>query len=678
MAYIALYRKWRPKNFEDVVGQSHITETLQKAIDTDKVAHAYLFSGPRGTGKTSTAKIFARAMNCVHGPTSHPCNECEVCRHILQGESMDVVEIDAASNRSIEDIRTLRETIKFMPAEGHKKIYIIDEVHMLTTEAFNALLKTLEEPPAHVIFILATTEPERIPMTILSRCQRYEFRRITSQDIAKRLLYVAGQEHIDLTKGAAHILAVQADGGMRDALSMLDQCVSNTEGTIDEKLVRDLLGLIGRDWLFSLTDAVFAGKGAVIIKAVDDVVRMGKEPQVLLTEVLEHLRAIMLYQADSQTDTLAAYADSMNELAAQAKKMTPERVFAILNVLQQALLSAKNSPVPRVAVEMGLLMASRTQDTGQPALERQAVRAVPEDVLDRLTRLEQAVFQNGSTAVKPKAQEYIPLPEEEEGPAGFTEEAVPFPDEEYTASSSSSVPEVQHTVAVKTTNNKKNSASVSPHTAAMPNTSAPSAAPAAAASPAKAVHVAAYQTIWQQMCAILDKEKKKAVLSCIRNGRVVYIGEGRVIVAFKTAFMVKRANREDYFKFVDAALSSLLEGTVHMTGYLEGDDELAAYEKKNSKQGINNHPAVSQPDVSKSAEKREEMPAANRSPQEKEEKTTDSLHTQAQPLSSAAPEPQEPKLMPATVEDMSQEERALLEPLLKTVGDCNIYIEDKK
>lgn len=676
MAYIALYRKWRPKNFEDVVGQSHITETLQKAIDTDKVAHAYLFSGPRGTGKTSTAKIFARAMNCVHGPTSHPCNECEVCRHILQGESMDVVEIDAASNRSIEDIRTLRETIKFMPAEGHKKIYIIDEVHMLTTEAFNALLKTLEEPPSHVIFILATTEPERIPMTILSRCQRYEFRRITSRDIAKRLLYVAEQEHIDLTKGAAHILAVQADGGMRDALSMLDQCVSNTEGTIDESLVRDLLGLIGRDWLFSLTDAVFAGKGAVIIKAVDDVVRMGKEPQVLLTEVLEHLRAIMLYQADSQTDTLAAYADSMKELAAQAKKMTPERVFAILNVLQQALLSAKNSPVPRVAVEMGLLMASRTLDTAQPAVDGQAVRAVPEDVLDRLTRLEQAVFQNGRTPVKPKTQEYIPIPEEEDRPAGFTEEAVPFPDEEYTASPAPVVPEVQHTSSPQTANGKKAPDSVSPHPAVKPNAAAPTAAPAVSG-PAKAVHTEAYQTIWQQMCAVLDKEKKKAVLSCIRNGRVVYIGEGRVIVAFKTAFMVKRANREDYFKFVDAALSSILEGTVHMTGYLEGDEELAAYEKKNSKQGIANQTAVSQDKVSKPVEKTENLPAANSSSPEKIGNEADSLSVQ-QPAVSAPPAQQESKLMPATVEDMSQEERALLEPLLKTVGDCNIYIETKK
>lgn len=668
MAYVALYRKWRPKNFEDVVGQAHITETLQKAIDTDKVAHAYLFSGPRGTGKTSTAKIFARAMNCVHGPTSHPCNECEVCRHILQGESMDVVEIDAASNRSIEDIRTLRETIKFMPVEGHKKIYIIDEVHMLTTEAFNALLKTLEEPPAHVIFILATTEPERIPMTILSRCQRYEFRRITSQDIAKRLLYVAGQEHIDLTKGAAHILAVQADGGMRDALSMLDQCVSNTEGTIDETLVRNLLGLIGRDWLFSLSDALFDGKGAVIIKAVDDVVRMGKEPQVLLTEVLEHLRAIMLYQADSQTDTLAAYADSMNELANQAKKLTPERVFAVLQVLQQALLSAKNSPVPRVAVEMGLLMASRTLPVGAVVpTEKQTPSADLTNILDRLTRLEQIVSQ-GKEVHAPKQEEYIPLPEENTVSSKLIDEAVPFPDEEY----------ISHAEPVMPVSPKAVSAKTLPET--VPNGAASQAedtsktASAAAVSPAKPVSTTAYQTIWQNMCAILDKEKKKAVLSCIRNGRVAYIGEGLVIVAFKTAFMVKRANREDYFKFVDAALSSLLEGSVHMIGYLEGDDELAAYEKKNSKSGISSPPAVAQKDISDIVGKSHDDSADSGMLPKKDTEPAALPRIQH----AAVQEKQEAKLVPATIADMSQEERDVLEPLLKTVGDCNIYIENKK
>lgn len=662
MAYIALYRKWRPKSFEDVVGQSHITETLQKAIDTDKVAHAYLFSGPRGTGKTSTAKIFARAMNCVHGPTSHPCNECEICRHILSGESMDVVEIDAASNRSIEDIRTLRETIKFMPAEGRKKIYIIDEVHMLTTEAFNALLKTLEEPPSHVVFILATTEPERIPMTILSRCQRYEFRRITSSDIAGRLLYVAEQEHIDLTKGAAHILAVQADGGMRDALSMLDQCVSNADGLIDESLVRDLLGLIGRDWLFSLSDAVFHGQGHIIIKAVDDVIRMGKEPQIILTELVEHLRAIMLYQADPQTDTLAAYADSMTQLAAQAQGVTAEQVFAVLHILQQAMMTAKNSPVPRVAVEMGLLMASRPEPSGTSLAGPVQPAAVPEAVLTRLLKLEEAVFRGGAAASvqvgTAKKQEYIPLPEDD-GMAGvLEEETVPFPEEEY------ALPP------------KELSQARTPEPAAGPAVSRPepeyeekgaaagqqSAASGPVPASGPAVPAADYQNIWQQVCQILGKKMKKpGVQSCVRTGRVIYIGGGEAAVAYKTPFLVKRANREDYVRFVDEALAMILGSPCHMKGFLEGSPEVGEYEKKNAESGISSlSPSESSPVKEEAVpESNEPAPAGQDVPQRpaQEEKTA---------------------LRPAVPEDMTEAERALLEPLLKTVGDCNIYIEDKK
>lgn len=641
MAYIALYRKWRPKDFEDVVGQSHITETLQKAIDTDKVAHAYLFSGPRGTGKTSTAKIFARAMNCVHGPTSHPCNECEVCRHIMSGESLDVVEIDAASNRSIEDIRTLRETIKFMPAEGHKKIYIIDEVHMLTTEAFNALLKTLEEPPAHVIFILATTEPERIPMTILSRCQRYEFRRITSEDIAKRLLYVAGQEQIDLTKGAAHILAVQADGGMRDALSMLDQCVSNTSGTIDEGVVRDLLGLIGKDWLFSLAQAIFDGKGDVIIKAVDDVIHMGKEPRVILTELLAHLRAVMLCQAAPSSDTLSAYDDCLDELRRQAGEWTADSVFQVLAILQQALLTAKTSPVPRIAVEMGLLMAAR-QLTQPPAVSISAVAP-------------QASGRKAKTAAATKP-DIIPVPEEEDYSGAYgPEEAVPFPEDEFT--SPEPAPSVRPAAREAAAPVPQPVRTVDP---AVPAPAAPvvkAAAPAdnkAPATPpvqaARPVESAAYQDVWKKMCAILDKEKKKAVLSCIRNGRVVYIGEGQVIVAFKTAFMVKRANREDYYKFTDAALSQILGGTYHMQGFLEGDAELDGYEKKKSNL---TRPAEPEPLPE------EDIPAPA-------------------PSQEAASSSDETAWQPASIEDMDEAERAALGPLLKNVGDCNIYIENKK
>lgn len=652
MAYIALYRKWRPKGFEDVVGQSHITETLQKAIETDKVAHAYLFSGPRGTGKTSTAKIFARAMNCVHGPTAHPCNACEACLHIMSGESLDVVEIDAASNRSIEDIRTLRETIKFMPVEGHKKIYIIDEVHMLTTEAFNALLKTLEEPPAHVIFILATTEPERIPLTILSRCQRYEFRRITSADIAHRLLYVAEQEQIELTKGAAHILAVQADGGMRDALSMFDQCVSNASGAVDEQLVRDLLGLIGKDWLFSLSQAIFDGRSDVIIKGVDDIIQLGKEPRVILTEILAHLRALMLCQAAPGSDTLSAYSDSMGELRKQAQSASPETIFQVVDVLQQALLTAKTSPVPRIAVEMGLLMAARKLT--QPVTAVDTGAHIPQP------------------APKKQHHEAIPVPEEDDYQSfSAPEETVPFPDDEFT-SVQRMAPSVERTsgkdalfaaVPSRQSNQKPTSPSAE-QTAApahqdVPETKAPAQPAASDAAP---VVSADYQNVWDKMCAILDKEKKKAVLSCIRNGRVIYIGDGQVIVAFKTAFMVKRANREDYFKLTDEALSSVLGGAYHMQGFLEGDDELKTYEKKKHK-SVAAAPVVP------------EVPEVVRPPEPEPLSEIPETDIQAP---TALPESDEEVWQPASVDDMNADERAALGPLIKTVGDCNIYIENKK
>ncbi len=657
MAYIALYRKWRPKGFEDVVGQSHITETLQKAIETDKVAHAYLFSGPRGTGKTSTAKIFARAMNCVHGPTAHPCNACEACLHIMSGESLDVVEIDAASNRSIEDIRTLRETIKFMPVEGHKKIYIIDEVHMLTTEAFNALLKTLEEPPAHVIFILATTEPERIPLTILSRCQRYEFRRITSADIAHRLLYVAEQEQIELTKGAAHILAVQADGGMRDALSMFDQCVSNASGAVDEQLVRDLLGLIGKDWLFSLSQAIFDGRSDVIIKGVDDIIQLGKEPRVILTEILAHLRALMLCQAAPGSDTLSAYSDSMGELRKQAQSASPEAIFQVVDVLQQALLTAKTSPVPRIAVEMGLLMAARKLTQPVTAVDTGAHILLP--------------------APKKQHHEAIPVPEEDDYQSfSVPEEAVPFPDDEFT-SGQRMAPSVERTsggdalfAAVPSRQSTQKPISPSAEQTAasahqnVPETKAPAHKAASDAAP---VVSADYQNVWDKMCAILDKEKKKAVLSCIRNGRVVYIGDGQVIVAFKTAFMVKRANREDYFKLTDEALSSVLGGAYHMQGFLEGDDELKTYEKKK-------HKSVA---AAQAAPVVPEVPEVVRPPEPEPEPLSEIPETDI-PAPTALPESDEEVWQPASVDDMNADERAALGPLIKTVGDCNIYIDKIK
>ena len=632
MAYIALYRKWRPKLFEDVVGQRHITETLQQAIKNDKVAHAYLFSGPRGTGKTSTAKIFAKAVNCVHGPTLRPCNECPVCRHITSGESLDVVEIDAASNRSIEDIRQLRETVKFMPTEGDKKIYIIDEVHMLTTEAFNALLKTLEEPPSHVIFILATTEPERIPMTILSRCQRYEFRRITSHDIGERLMYIASQEHIALTEGAAHIIAVQADGGMRDALSLLDQCIGNGGGTVDEVLVRQLLGLVGKDWLFTMTTALFHRHNDILIKGVDEIIAMGKEPQVLLTEIIAHLRAVMLYKAAPGSDTLAAYADSEKELQEQAATVSAGQVFAVLNILQEALLRVKTSPLPRIAVEAGLLMAARTYShEGEDLTERvkaleERAYTVPQDIMDRIVQLEQGQSPVSAAAMQVRSASGC-----------STRSEIPAP----------VIPAAQSTIAESVTEPPEAEAVTTIATAVSPE-----AADMREVQTVKKRRTrpekAEYAIIWNKVCTVLDKDRKKAVLSCVRNGRVAYIGETEFILALKTEFMVTRANREDYYACVDAALAQVLGKGYHMHSYLEGDAELAEYEKKN--------------DI---------LPAMMIRPV-----SPDPLGVPAETvLESQADGSKDPVLIER--QDIPEAERTVLDSLLSVVGDCNIYVEYK-
>ena len=294
MAYMALYRKWRPQDFSDLIGQEHISETLSNAISTGKVAHAYLFSGPRGTGKTSTAKILAKALNCEHGPTPTPCNQCVCCQKINDGSFMDVFEIDAASNRGIDEIRDLRETVKFAPVDGKYKVYIIDEVHMLTTEAFNALLKTLEEPPSHVVFILATTEVHKVPITIQSRCQRYDFKRITKDDILKRLVMITDEMGLNADKDALSIIAIQADGGMRDALSIFDQVVSFTGGHITYKSVIENLNVLDYEYYFRLTDAMLSGNVRSAILILNDILSKGFDGQNIITGLASHFRDLLV------------------------------------------------------------------------------------------------------------------------------------------------------------------------------------------------------------------------------------------------------------------------------------------------------------------------------------------------------------------------------------------------
>ena len=389
MAYVALYRRWRPESFADLVGQEHISRTLSRAVTSGQTSHAYLFTGPRGTGKTSTAKILARALNCAEGPTLTPCGVCDSCRSISDGSSMDVFEIDAASNRGIDEIRDLRESVKFAPTEGHYKIYIIDEVHMLTTEAFNALLKTLEEPPERVIFILATTEPHKVPATIQSRCQRYDFHRITVTEIRDRLIYVCKESDIAAEEDALGIIAAQADGGMRDALSILDQCMALAEGTLTAERVQEALGLVGRAWIRRMAGEIAARDAAALIAQLSELLQSGRELKQVLAELAQHFRRLMIAGVGGTVSAAELCAGDAEELRMDAAQFTQEEIMAILRRLNETMQELRTSPQPRIAVETLLIGLCHTEGAA-PSGESTAPPAGGADAA-RIARLEEQV-----------------------------------------------------------------------------------------------------------------------------------------------------------------------------------------------------------------------------------------------------------------------------------------------
>jgi len=353
MSYLVLARKYRPQTFDQVIKQDHVTRTLTNAISAGRVAHAILFSGPRGTGKTTVARILAKAMNCKDGPVPVPCNACRSCREITVGSAVDVFEIDGASNNSVDQIRELRENVKYMPAHSLYKIYIIDEVHMLSIAAFNALLKTLEEPPPHVMFIFATTEPRKIPITILSRCQRHDFRRIDVESISKHMEELCTQEGVKIAVDSIELIAREAGGSMRDGLSLLDQVMSCTKGAITHEHVLDILGVIDREIIFNISAAILRGEIPAVLDILHRIYSSGHDMKKLYADLIEHFRNLLVVKMVEKNDRLVDIpSHEIDLMLDQVKKVSRTFLNQILDLLFKEEVSILNSTQPRLAIEM--------------------------------------------------------------------------------------------------------------------------------------------------------------------------------------------------------------------------------------------------------------------------------------------------------------------------------------
>ncbi|WP_302191187.1 DNA polymerase III subunit gamma/tau [uncultured Ruminococcus sp.] len=414
--YRVLYRKWRPAVFTDVSGQEHITSTLQNEVSSGRLNHAYLFTGSRGTGKTTCAKILAKAVNCLNPQNGNPCGECEICKGIDDGSILDIVEMDAASNRKIDDIRQIIDEVQFKPAKCKYRVYIVDEVHMLTTEAFNALLKTLEEPPEHVIFILATTEVHKLPQTIRSRCQRFDFHRIPPKAIADRVEYVVSQENAEITESAALMLASVADGALRDALSLLDSCLA-VSSHIDEEVVRNAAGLVSKTYLFELATAIINKNPTKSLEIIDRLYSESKDMARLCDELVEHFRALMLIKTiKNPRDILIMSDDEFEQAVTQSDYLSLADIVFYMDVLSRAYQRMGRGTGDRTELEMALVKLSATELDG-----------TVEALTARVTALEKAVKRGITVNYAQPAQQSVQAEAEQSASVPNTQTEVEEP-----------------------------------------------------------------------------------------------------------------------------------------------------------------------------------------------------------------------------------------------------------
>ena len=558
MAYVALYRQWRPQDFDALVGQKAVKTTLKNALASGKIAHAYLFSGPRGTGKTSMARILAKALNCEQGPTAEPCGQCGNCQRIVQGTSLDVIEIDAASNTSVDNIRDLREQVAFTPAESRYKVYIIDEVHMLSTGAFNALLKTLEEPPAHAVFILATTDPQKVPATIQSRCQRFEFRRVTVDEIAEHLAMVAAGSGIEADADALRLIAIQAEGGMRDALSLLDQCGVMAK-RVTVATVREVLGIVGREALHELTGAIGRRQLPQALATLNLLLEQGKDVKQVLTELIEYLRALVLYLAVPDYEEIYL-TDTKEALAELAPLFGRDRLLAAEERLHSAIQELRGSMRPRITAELCLLDLCRVEGSTLAALSA------------RIEQLERQLAGGVMPVYQQAPVNAQPAPTAVQQPASEEYAAVQQP-------IAQQEPAAAQMQAAKPAPAKKPAAKAQPQPAADTLAAAVNSAPKPKSAKVQqteeyAGDFAAGEDFWKQALEIMKAEKKNSMVSCAKNGRVFSFANNILQVAFKAPFLADRMNKDDYRKAFEEVLLRLARREIRLEAVIEGKAKL--------------------------------------------------------------------------------------------------------
>ena len=553
MAYVALYRRWRPQDFDTLVGQHAVKTALSNALASGRIAHAYLFTGPRGTGKTSTARILAKALNCDKGPTAHPCGECLNCERIAAGASMDVIEIDAASNRGIDEIKSLRDQTAYSPVNGRYKVFIIDEVHMLSTEAFNALLKTLEEPPAHVIFILATTDPHKIPATIHSRCQRFDFRRVTVEEITDHLAMVAEKSGINADREALRLIAIQSEGGMRDALSLLDQCGVMAQ-QITAETVREVLGIVGRETLRQLVSAIGKQDLSATLAKLNFLLEQGKDVRQVLTELAEYFRALLLYKAAPSYQEVYL-TDTEEALSENAPLFSNDRLLAAEERLHAGLSELRWTVRPRITAELCLFDLCRQEGSTLAAL---AMRV--EELEKRLASGATFVKQEAPAKMEhsvPKSNAPSEIRQELPKPKAFFQKA-------------EEVPKVKDSIPKAQATSPMEAKPAQAKTLASALSDLPKAKAQVVEVDEFGGDFATGEEYWNKALEILSAEKKIAMVSCAKGGKVVSYVNGVLRVGFKAAFQCDRMNKDDYRKVFEDVLLRIARQAIKLECIVPG------------------------------------------------------------------------------------------------------------